>query len=79
MGFQYIGLLTSVEVLELAIADFKYDLGKVEKGYNNRTSYVNLSSMQIASKTVSEEMKDLRTQFTGDEDGAKTACLHRKR
>ena len=42
----------------MVIADFKYDLGKVEKGYNNRTLHVDLSSMQIASKPVSEEMKD---------------------
>ena len=42
----------------MVIADFKYDLGKVEKGYNNRTLYVDLSSMQIASKPVSNDMKD---------------------
>jgi len=34
----------------------------VERGYNNRTLYVNLSSMQIASKPVSKKMKET---FTG--------------
>ena len=34
----------------------------MERGYNNRTLYVNLSSMQIASKPVSKKMKET---FTG--------------
>lgn len=46
----------------LVIAEFKYELGKVEKGYTNRTLYLNLSKMQIASKLVSQEMKE---KFTG--------------
>jgi aldehyde:ferredoxin oxidoreductase len=46
----------------LILAEFKYEPGKVERGYNNRTLYVNLSSMQIASKPVSEKMKET---FTG--------------
>ncbi|MCW4007686.1 MAG: aldehyde:ferredoxin oxidoreductase [Candidatus Bathyarchaeota archaeon] len=44
------------------LAEFKYEPRKVERGYNNRTLYVNLSSMQIASKPVSEKMKET---FTG--------------
>lgn len=40
------------------LADFKYEPGKVEKGYNNRTLYIDLSSMRIASKPVSQEMKE---------------------
>jgi aldehyde:ferredoxin oxidoreductase len=42
----------------LVIAEFTYKLGKVERGYNNRTLYVNLSNMQVASKLVSQEMKE---------------------
>ena len=43
-------------------ADFKYELKKLERGYNNRTLYVNLSEMQIKSRPVSEKMKET---FTG--------------
>ena len=46
----------------MVIAEFKYKLGKVERGYNNRTLYVNLSRMQVAEKPVSEKMKET---FTG--------------
>jgi aldehyde:ferredoxin oxidoreductase len=46
----------------LVLAEFKYKLGKVDRGYSNRTLYLNLSSMKIASKPVSEDMK---LKFTG--------------
>ena len=46
----------------MAKADFKYVSRKLERGYNNRTLYVNLSEMKITSKPVSEKMKDT---FTG--------------
>jgi aldehyde:ferredoxin oxidoreductase len=46
----------------MAKADFEYEPRKLERGYNNRTLYVNLSEMKIISKPVSEEMKDT---FTG--------------
>ena len=42
----------------MLLTDLRYKLGKVERGYNNRTLYVNLSNMQIASKPVSQEMKE---------------------
>lgn len=42
----------------MTIAEFRYELGKVERGYNNRTLYVDLSKMRIASKPVSKDMKD---------------------
>ncbi|HVP40609.1 MAG TPA: aldehyde ferredoxin oxidoreductase C-terminal domain-containing protein [Candidatus Krumholzibacteriaceae bacterium] len=45
-------------VLHLVIAEFKYSLGKVERGYNNRTLYIDLSSMKITSKPVTEMMRD---------------------
>jgi aldehyde:ferredoxin oxidoreductase len=44
------------------LADFKYEPRKLERGYSNRTLYVNLSEMKIASKPVSEKMK---STFTG--------------
>jgi len=46
----------------LTISEFKYELGKVEKGYNDRTLYVDLSNMRIISKPVSKDMKE---KFTG--------------
>jgi aldehyde:ferredoxin oxidoreductase len=44
------------------LAEFDYELSEVEKGYTNRTLYVNLSDNTIASKPVSQQMKDV---FTG--------------
>ena len=44
------------------LAEFDYELGEVEKGYTNRTLYVNLSDNTIASKPVTQQMKDV---FTG--------------
>ena len=43
----------------LAIAHFEYDLRKIDKGYNNRTLYINLADMAIASKPVTQETKEL--------------------
>jgi len=43
----------------MVFAEFKYEKGKVERGYNNRTLYVNLSNMKIESKPVSQKMKDI--------------------
>ena len=42
----------------MTISEFKYDLGKVERGYNNRTLYINVSNNQIMSRPVSQKMKD---------------------
>lgn len=44
------------------LAEFKYDLGQVERGYNNRSLYINVSSNEIQEKVVSEEMK---SKFVG--------------
>jgi len=46
------------KVTRLPITEFKYDLGRIERGYNNRTLYVNLSDMKILSKPVSNTMKE---------------------
>ena len=44
------------------LAELDYELGEVERGYTNRTLYVNLSDNTISSKPVSQQMKDV---FTG--------------
>ena len=43
----------------LTFAHFEYDLRKIDKGYNNRTLYINLADMAIASKPVTKETKEL--------------------
>ncbi|MGF7057088.1 aldehyde ferredoxin oxidoreductase family protein [Brassicibacter mesophilus] len=40
------------------LTEYKYDLGKIEKGYTNRSLYVNLSENKVESKLVTEMMKD---------------------
>jgi aldehyde:ferredoxin oxidoreductase len=45
-------------VLHLVIAEFKYSLGKVERGYSNRTLHVDLSNIKITCKPVTEMMRD---------------------
>jgi len=42
----------------LAIAELRYDRGKVHRGYNNRSLYVDLSHARIAEKSVTQEMKE---------------------
>jgi aldehyde:ferredoxin oxidoreductase len=44
------------------LAEFPYELRAVERGYANRTLYVNLSTKAIAGKPVTDKMKDV---FTG--------------
>lgn len=44
------------------IKEYKYELGKIDKGYTNRTLYINLSSNEIKEKPVTQMMKD---KFTG--------------
>ena len=39
------------------LARFDYPLSPLERGYTNRTLYIDLSHMKISSKPVSEEMK----------------------
>lgn len=44
------------------LTEFRYDLRSVEKGYANRTLYVNISTNEIKEKPVTREMKE---KFTG--------------
>jgi len=41
------------------LCEFNYEVGEAERGYNNRTLYINLSDNEIASKPVSERIKKL--------------------
>ncbi|OQY24351.1 MAG: aldehyde:ferredoxin oxidoreductase [Anaerolineaceae bacterium 4572_32.1] len=41
------------------LGEFTYELGAVEQGYTGRTLYVNLSDNTIASKPVTQQMKDI--------------------
>ena len=45
-------------MIRLAIVEFKYDLGRVDRGYNNRTLYINLTEKKVVSKPVTEKMRD---------------------
>jgi len=47
------------QVISEMIAKYEYDLKAVDRGYNNRTLYINLTDNKILSKTVTEEMKDI--------------------
>ncbi|SHK10906.1 aldehyde ferredoxin oxidoreductase family protein [Paramaledivibacter caminithermalis] len=40
------------------LTEFKYELGTVERGYTNRTLYINISDNIIKSKPVTQLMKD---------------------
>lgn len=42
----------------MAIKEFKYTPGRIERGYNNRTLYINLSDNRIEEKPVNDFMKD---------------------
>lgn len=40
------------------LAEFNYQLGKIEKGYSNRSLFINLSDNTIKAKPVTQLMKD---------------------
>ncbi|MFX1292913.1 MAG: aldehyde ferredoxin oxidoreductase N-terminal domain-containing protein, partial [Promethearchaeota archaeon] len=42
----------------MILAEKKYEIYEVQKGYANRTLYINLSNNEITIKPVSDEMKD---------------------
>ncbi len=44
------------------LKEFKYEIKPIEKGYANRTLYIDVSTNEIREKPVSEEMKE---KFTG--------------
>ena len=44
------------------LAEFKYEISPLDKGYTNKTLYVNVETLEIKAKPVTQEMKDV---FTG--------------
>ena len=44
------------------LTEFTYELHPVERGYANRTLYIDLSTNTVRSKPVTQQMKDI---FTG--------------
>ena len=54
--------LKKIKSAHRVISEYSYKKGEVEKGYANRTLYVNLTTGEIKEKKVTDEMKDL---FTG--------------
>ena len=54
--------LETMKQAHRVLAEFRYDLRPVERGYANRTLYINLTDATIQSKPVTEEMKRI---FTG--------------
>ncbi len=40
------------------LKEWSYDWHPIEKGYNNRTLYINVGSKEVSEKPVSQEMKD---------------------
>jgi aldehyde:ferredoxin oxidoreductase len=54
--------LEQIRASHKRLAEFTYDLRPVDRGYANRTLYINLSDSTIRSKPVSQQMKDV---FTG--------------
>ena len=49
--------LVSMKRNHKRLAEYKYELGQVERGYNNRSLYINVSDNEIKEKVISEEMK----------------------
>ncbi|UCE36392.1 MAG: hypothetical protein JSW00_12815 [Thermoplasmata archaeon] len=43
----------------MRFAEFDYEQRDLDKGYNNRTLYVNVSEMKILEKPVSDQMKEI--------------------
>lgn len=43
----------------MVIAEFEYKPSEVKRGYNERTLYINLSTMRIAGKPVSQQMRNI--------------------
>jgi len=42
----------------ILLKEYTYTRGEIDRGYNNRTLYVNLSENSVSEKPVSEEMKE---------------------
>ncbi len=63
-----IASLDQIRASHQVIAKYPYQLRKVERGYANRTLYINVGSQEIQEKPVTQAMKDIFT-------GGKGFCL----
>jgi aldehyde:ferredoxin oxidoreductase len=54
--------LVEMKAAHKLLTEFEYELRPVERGYANRTLYINLDTLEIKEKPVTQQMKDL---FTG--------------
>ena len=54
----------------LTKAEFDYELGELDKGYNNRTLYINVSDNRMESKPVDEKMKEILGRYPEPKSGA---------
>jgi aldehyde:ferredoxin oxidoreductase len=53
------GRINDITQLELKqLKELRYEKKPIDKGYNNRTLYVNVSDLEIQEKPVTQEMKD---------------------
>ncbi|MGD9568543.1 MAG: aldehyde ferredoxin oxidoreductase family protein [Sedimentibacter sp.] len=50
--------IKSLKEKHMLLAEYKYEKSELDKGYVNKTLYVNISSNKIELKTVSETMKE---------------------
>jgi len=54
--------LPAMKAKHKLLAEYNYELGKIERGYNNRTLFVDVGKREIKEKPVTQFMKD---KFTG--------------
>ena len=54
--------LKKIKLAHHKVAEYEYKKGEIQKGFANRTLYINLSNGKIKEKKVTEDMKKL---FTG--------------
>jgi aldehyde:ferredoxin oxidoreductase len=47
-----------MKAMHVLLKEYKYNAAPIDKGYNNRTLYINLSDNTIKEKPVSEQMKE---------------------
>jgi aldehyde:ferredoxin oxidoreductase len=54
--------LEEMKAAHQLLGEYRYELRPVERGYANRTLHINLETLEMSEKPVTQEMKDL---FTG--------------
>src|SRR5210317_1731925 len=57
-----VATLEQMKQAHRVLAECDYEVQPVEKGYANRTLYINLEDLSIQEKPVTQQMKDI---FTG--------------